>query len=348
MFDFSNVHIDKIIVHGIGSRPEMEGVRPSKSEISLRGNIVEDVLKQYFLTQFKMDFYYSFYNESDLQLNEVFNYSQQMFDDASTFYQHSVNMAQLLYEKSNHPKIKTGEFYVVLFSNIIIDGEEVQALGLFKSENKDTFIRVFQHGESYEVEPQDGINIKKLDKGCLIFNTERNHGYKVALVDSTNRSAEAFYWRDEFLSLSPRENDFYQTRQMMEMIRSFSDQILTPESNINKDQQVSFIKRTEDFFKNNEDFSTQEFQQSVIVDENINQAFNEFKYQFEDARAMNPLEQFTISQEALKKNKKFFRSVIKLDKNFHIYVHSNPDFIEKGVDNTKGLKFYKLYYHDES
>lgn len=38
--------------------------------------------------------------------------------------------------------------------------------------------------------------------------------------------------------------------------------------------------------------------------------------------------------------------MIKLDKNFHIYVHAHRDLIEQGVDE-KG-KFYKVYYHEES
>jgi hypothetical protein len=348
MFDFSEVSIERIVVHEIGNRTEEQGVKISQAEISLKGNMVEDALKQYFLSRFKSEFYYSFAHESDLQLNQAYNYTCQVFEDLSMFYDHSVNLAQLLYEKSNHPKIKPGEFYVVHFSNVIVEGEEVDAIGFFKSENKDTFIRVYQHGENFEVEPQDGINIKKLDKGCLIFNIENDRGYKVALVDSSNPSGEAFYWRDEFLGLAPRENEFYQTSQMIDMIRSFSDEVLTPENNIHKDQQVNFVKKTEDYFNNNEAFDTQEFQQNVINNDEISEAFEEYKHQFEDLRAMNPLEQFEISQNALKKNKKYFRSIIKLDKNFHIYVHSNPDFIEKGVDNTKGLKYYKLFFHEES
>jgi hypothetical protein len=50
----------------------------------------------------------------------------------------------------------------------------------------------------------------------------------------------------------------------------------------------------------------------------------------------------------VKKSMKFFRSIIKLDKNFHVYVHSHADFIEKGYDKEKDLRYYKLYYENES
>jgi len=40
--------------------------------------------------------------------------------------------------------------------------------------------------------------------------------------------------------------------------------------------------------------------------------------------------------------------VIKLDKNFHIYVHGNRDLIEKGFDEAKGKNYYKMYFEQES
>ena len=40
-------------------------------------------------------------------------------------------------------------------------------------------------------------------------------------------------------------------------------------------------------------------------------------------------------------------SIIKLDKNFHIYVHDSRELIEQGTDEH-GRKFYKIYYNEES
>ena len=39
--------------------------------------------------------------------------------------------------------------------------------------------------------------------------------------------------------------------------------------------------------------------------------------------------------------------VIKLDKNFHLYVHGSRELIEQGIDE-EGRKFYKIYYTEES
>ena len=52
-----------------------------------------------------------------------------------------------------------------------------------------------------------GVNIDRLDKGCLIFNLEKENGYKVCIVDS-NKSNDTQYWKDEFLSIKPASDNF--------------------------------------------------------------------------------------------------------------------------------------------
>jgi len=348
MLDFTDVGLNQIVVHNIGNRTENEGIRISKAELNIHDSTIETILKQYFLAQFKSEYFFSFSHESDLQLNEVFNYAKQIFDDPTSFYEQSVNLANHLYQSSNHPKIKTGEFYAVRFSSINVEGEVVDGIGLFKSENKDTYLRVYQKDENIELGYDNGINIKKLDKGCLIFNTEEEFGYKVSIVDATSRSAEAAYWRDEFLQIMPRENEFYQTNQIIDICKGFTDHVLTEQNNVDKQEQVSFVKRAEAYFNNNDIYDNEQFKADIIGDDQISEAFEEYKQEFETQRSLSPVDQFELSEPALKKGKKFFRSIIKLDKNFHIYVHSNPDYIEKGFDNQKGLKFYKMYFHDES
>lgn len=347
MFDFSEVSLNQLVVHNIGNRAEEEGINFSNEEMRIHDHTVEDILKQYFLSKFKSDFFYCFTHESDLQLNEVYNHINQIFDEPSVFFEKSKDLAKYLYEQSNHPKIKTGEFYMARFSDVQVGDEVVDAIGLFKSENKDTYIRVYQKEDHFEVDYENGINIKKLDKGCLIFNTEREQGYKISIIDTASRSNEALYWRDSFLNVSPQANEYYKTNQLIDLCKGFSDQVLIEGNNVDKQEQVEFVKRTEDFFSNNETYNNDQFKQEVIGNEEISEAFEEYKHDFETQRDLSPVDQFEISQQAVKKGKKYFRSVIKLDKNFHIYVHANPDFIEKGFDNVKNLKFYKLYFHEE-
>ena len=47
-----------------------------------------------------------------------------------------------------------------------------------------------------------------------------------------------------------------------------------------------------------------------------------------------------------KKYKISYAILIKLDKNFHIYIHGDRQLIEQGVEKD-GRKFYKIYYDEE-
>lgn len=55
---------------------------------------------------------------------------------------------------------------------------------------------------------------------------------------------------------------------------------------------------------------------------------------------------FEISSQAVKKQTRVFKSVLKLDKNFHIYIHGNKELIEQGIEKD-GRKYYKIYYQNE-
>ena len=90
-----------------------------------------------------------------------------------------------------------------------------------------------------------------------------------------------------------------------------------------------------------EEFTNEVFAQSEVID-----SFNKYKENYEQDRDLEIADSFTISESAVKKHVRAFKSVIKLDKNFHIYVHGNRNLIEQGEDE-KG-KFYKVYYQEEN
>ena len=65
-----------------------------------------------------------------------------------------------------------------------------------------------------------------------------------------------------------------------------------------------------------------------------------------DIKNLDFADNFTISESAVKKQARALKSVIKLDKNFDIYVHGNRNLIEQGRDE-KGT-YYKIYYQKEN
>ena len=102
-----------------------------------------------------------------------------------------------------------------------------------------------------------------------------------------------------------------------------------------------------DFFKTHDTFDKEEFEQEVLQQKNIIQSFSRFDERYKLENRIEIEDHFEISSQALKKQEKVFKSVIKLDKNFHIYIHGDRDLIEHGIEKD-GRKFYKIYYNDES
>ncbi len=51
---------------------------------------------------------------------------------------------------------------------------------------KDTFLKIVMNQNTYQLVGESGINIKKLDKACIVFNVNRDNGYKVCILDKTN------------------------------------------------------------------------------------------------------------------------------------------------------------------
>ena len=330
--------------HRVGNKHADDGVLLSKKAMVVDSELKE-LLEHYFVSPFKSSEYYNFYHDIDLNMNEVFACASNIFDNPDTLLEQSVNLAKHLYEQSTHPKIKGGEFYVVYFKDYILYGEAVDAVGLFKSENKDTFLKVYPSGEGFEIESEKGININKLDKGCLIFNLEKENGYIVSVIDNTNKGTEAQYWIDDFLHVRQRKDEYYNTQNILSLCKQFVMQELPQQFETQKPDQVDLLNKSIQFFKENDNFNMDEFANEVIAQPEIIDSFNQYKSSYQKDYDIEFSDNFMISDSAVKKQARAFKSVIKLDKNFHIYVHGNRELIEQGEDN-KG-KFYKVYYKEE-
>jgi hypothetical protein len=343
---FIETQIKSFSLHKVGNKIADEGYTLSKKYVEVEKEL-KDLLTHYFVSAFKSEECFQLYHESDLSLNEVFVYVSKVFDNPELLHEQSVNLAKHLYEQSTHPKIKGGEFYVVYFKDCIVDGDTVDAVGLFKSENKDTFLKVYPKGDGFEIESQKGININKLDKGCLIFNKEKENGYVVAVVDNTNKGAEAKYWTDDFLHVKPRNDEYSNTKNVLSMAKNFVLNELPQHFEVTKADQVDLLNKSVEYFKKNENFDMGTFAQEVMGQKQMIESFNTYKSEYEFACELAVLDRFAISEAAVKKQAKSLKSVIKLDKNFHIYVHGDRDMIEQGTDE-EGRKYYKIYYNKES
>ena len=340
-----NTKIQNIVLHNVGNKFSEQGIRFSKNNLIVSEETLKNLMMYFFLS-FKTNVYHNFFHESDINFNIVFVYVNKIFNNPNFIKEYSKELAKHLYERSDHPKIKSGEFYTVYFKDCLINGETVDAVGLFKSENKDTFLKVYPAGDGFEIESEKGININKLDKGCLIFNTERENGYVVAVVDNTNKGVEAQYWIDDFLHVRQRKDEYYNTQNILSLTKHFIKDELPQQFEISRADQVDLLNRSVKFFKENDNFNLEEFTNSVIEQPQVIEKFNQYKSEYAKEYDLDFADNFTISESAVKKQARIFKSVIKLDKNFHIYIHGDRNLIEQGEDN-KG-KYYKVYYQEEN
>lgn len=344
MYTSSLTKIKELCLHHIGNKAVDEGIVLSNESLSIDEPSYRNLLT-YSFSSFKNEELYCFYNEVGYEYNEVMGCVTEIFNDPSLLFEFSKILARLLYSKSDHPNIKSGDFLVIYFCDCEIDGYITDAIGLFKSENLSQYISLNCTTESANITSKSGLDVKHVDKAALIFNVERDSGYSIAVIDNTNKKSDAKYWVEDFLGVKPRLDKYFQTQNFMSVCKSFVTKQLPSEFEVSKADQADMLNRSVQYFKENDEFSIQDFAETVLEHPEVIESFQSYKERYQAERDIEIEDSFAISNDAVKKQARSFKSVIKLDKNFHIYVHGNRNLIEQGEDE-KG-RYYKVYYHEE-
>ena len=350
MISFFEASLLEFSVHKVGNKLLDESLSLSSHPLKVNDEILDGLLMNYFLKPFEkaIETYRFYHPTEDLHLNEVFHFAEIIFNNKTEIHKSSQEIAKHLYDRSNHPKIKSGELYVCYFANLQVDGELLDAIGIFKSESKEPYLKVIQQAKEFEINyEQEAINIKKLDKGCLIFNVEKEEGYRVAIVDQTN-STEAAYWIDDFLKLKIRNDNYTQTNTVLKVYKDFVTRKIDNEFEISKTDKIDLLNRSIKYFKEKEHFDFDEFSNEVLANEQGIKSFKKFKSNYEDEYDTAIGDSFLISDSAVKRQARAFKSVLKLDKNFHIYIHGNKELIEKGYDEQMKMNYYKVFFREET
>ena len=104
--NFSKARISYIITHEISNKLRNEGFILSKKSQAIN-NDTEKLILNFFYNSFKSeDILYKFTHSSDLNLNEVYIYSKNIFNNENEnyFIKYSHKIAKHLYEYSVHPR----------------------------------------------------------------------------------------------------------------------------------------------------------------------------------------------------------------------------------------------------
>lgn len=347
MIEYTNSIIEKVSVHNVGNKTNGEDLHLSKSLLDISDEKVRELLSKFFLAPFSDPEYYSFtFSNEEFTLNPLYVFASQIFEDVKYFQKTSVDIAKHLYELSIHPQIKPGDLFVTYLSEIVVEDEVTDAIGIFKSENKQSFLKLDREQQSYSIRCEDGINIEKLDKGCLIFNTDKESGYKICIIDKSNKT-EAQYWKDSFLQLKTYSDVYHYTKDLMNITKCYIAKELPEEFEINKTEQIDLLNRSAEYFKTHDTFDKGDYEKEVFRDSKMIKSFRKFDESFRNENDIEYEDSFEISPSAVKEGMRQFKSVLKLDKNFHIYIHGDVELIQQGVEKD-GRKYYKIYYDREA
>jgi len=342
MFVCSEASIRSLIIHSVGNKLKGDNLILSNSSVGITSDL-EDVIKKFMFGPFRSNELYNFNNLS----NNICASIKQIFSSANSFGNESKKIAKHLFEKTNNPKVNGGNLFVAHLKDMIIQDKLVNAIGLFKTESADTFLKIKSSDDKFLVEQDVGINISKMAKGAIIFNIKAEEGYLISLVDKRNKNEEIAYWSESFLDLVAYKDDYYYTKNAMSCINDFVTHTLPDIYNMNKSEQSALLHSSLEYFKDNDDFAWNEFAKEVFIAPEVIEDLDTHKVKYEKENDIEISETFMINVPAVKKESKSFKSVIKLDDKFEIIIYKDNENLIRGKDAATGLNYYQLLFKNE-
>ncbi|MDC6352533.1 nucleoid-associated protein [Zeaxanthinibacter sp. PT1] len=349
MINLYSSQIESVSLHRVGNISKAEGLFLSEDPYQLDDE-TNGLLKEYFFKPFrdKEENYYHFAHEADLEFNPVFMQASAIFENPSMAHQGSMEIAKHLFQQSNHPHIKSGEVYVAYIENAMIDNQKTQAIGIFKSELKHDFLQFEEKAANLDLKVLQGVNLNKLDKGCLIFNTSKEEGFKVLSVDSNRYDTK--YWLENFLGVTALADENFYTKNYLKFCQNFAKDVVLPAED--KQQEVLFMNRAVNHFAKNDNFEETNFLNEVMENPELIPEFKHYKVEKGPKYSVEDVSTFDIANKAVSDARKKMKNVIELDTNIQIRLDFiNPEsaekFVEKGWDEERQMYYYLVYFNKE-
>jgi hypothetical protein len=350
MLNLYPTQIESLSLHRVGNKNKSESLFLSHEPFLLNDEI-SALLKEYFFRPFreKEENYFKFEHEVDLEFNELYKSVAEVFEDPSSIHEHSLNVAKHLYEQGDHPHIKSGELFIAYLHDVILDNEKTDAVGIFKSELKQDFLQFNEEGNNLQLLIEQGVNINKLDKGCLIFNVDKAEGYKVLSIDSNRYDTK--YWLENFLGLEPLTDENFLTKNYLKFCQNFAKDVVLPTED--KQQEVLFMNRAVNHFAKNDAFEEGNFLNEVMENPELIPEFKHYKVEKGPKYSIEDVSNFDIANKAVTVARKKIKNVINLDTHIQIKLDFiNPEsaekFVEKGWDEERQMYYYLVYFNKEN
>lgn len=330
--------VDEFVLHRIGTG----GAASILSDYSavLQGPEEQEFLRKLFLKPFGSVGQTHEFAEKDGQPNALAALCQKAAD-GKALVGVSRAIAKLLIDVANEHEARSGDLFVARFTGVELGSAVHDALGILKFDDKEVFIESRMEDEALAMQLKRGLGGRKPDQALLVvFTTDEP---TLLVIDDKPQNP---FWQQAFIGLRAKRDHVNSTRNMLDMTRSFITQQLPQDYEIPKADQIDLLNRSVQYFKENTEYDRGSFAREVFQNDEVAGSFERFGNRYQEERAVDLDERFAISADAVKRQARVFKSVLKLDKDFHIYIHGDRNKIERGVDEN-GRKFYKIYYEQE-
>ncbi len=344
--NFNTAKVEGISLAKVGNPQRGETLKMSK-ELCLFGDGDAPVLTFAFLKPFKNLERYHFHHHTDINLNELFGYVDSTFKEKEDFLNQSRKTARLLFEKSQHPNIKSGDLCMAFIEGVQVEGKTCNAISIVKSESQVPFLEISDRNGDLELITHNGIYPDKIDKGALIVDYDQGGGYLVYTFDKSG--GETNFWIKDFLGVRKRRDDEYKTKQFSEMCNSFVKEGLGDE--VKEEEKFKIASSAMQYLAEKDKFNAQHFEEEALKSPEVIEKFKSFKSNYQDDEGNGVDENFDIESQIAKKVVGKFKPAIRLDSG--VIIRFTPDFVdndsvlERGVDAESGKKFVKVYYEEE-
>jgi hypothetical protein len=340
MLQTEDAIIRKLIIHRVSIHEEntvLTNDLPDPTD-EIEDVVLKKILLKPFLSQ---GITFEFKLKENEDENKLFNYAKAIFE-GEDFVEQTKNISKHLIAASQQSDIKDGDLFIVNFDQIVLNDKPYEGIGIYKFEEKESFIDTNIADSNVQFKFRNGIGTKKPENACLIIFTDEP--YTILVIDNHNQDSD--FWQKEFIKLKLKNDFVNNTNQFLSLTKKFITEQIPNDFEVSKADQIDLLNRSVDYFKTNDRFEKEEFESSVFRDDKVISSFHRFDESNRNENDMELSASFEISPQAVKKQARVFKSVLKLDKNFHIYIHGSRDLIEKGED-ANGRKFYKIFYNEE-
>lgn len=335
--------ISGLVVHDIGNPHYELPLNCSNELFRFKDEMAEDVCLSLLLNKMETPAWFAFNTQSDFS---IYRHIKSILEQPETLLEGSKEIAEELYRclEDVNPSLSGGHLWIGHLTDMLLNEELIDGLIIsFTSETSD-FLQFSKVGTTPYVNTEKGFQPDKVDAMLLVYNLDAEEGYNCKMYHRNTKPFE--FWPHEFLKLVAIEESYHETKTFLDMAKNFVKSGLPESQDIEKADQAEILNNTIHYFKERERYDANEFVEEVFADDQVADSFNEFQQTFSEGTGMKFEQGFDISDAAVKKQSRIFKSVLKLDKNFHVYIHGNRKMIERGVDQD-GKKYYKLYYDSE-